>query len=205
MLYTYIQSIRKNMAIGLPGKSAHGKMSVHDNRLKIEPPTSSKKAGVMILLYPRNDQIYIAYILRKVFEKDVHKGQISFPGGKMEDHDESIVETSIRETREEIGIHVPTSNIIGSLTPLYIPVSNFLVHPVIAYLDQEPHFVIQEEELDDIIETSLDYIVNPEIKSIKTITIASGINIPQVPYYDLKGHTLWGATAMITAEFLELL
>lgn len=190
----------------LPGSEAHKRMAFKGRSAEFNPPANSRKAGVMILIYPKENHPHILYIRRKSIDGDVHKGQISFPGGKIEESDQDdLINTAIRETHEEVGVLIPRNNIISSLTPLYIPISNFQVFPTLAYITKTPSYIIQETELDDVIEIPLEYIANESIIAQREIKTSSGFLLKDVPYYDLYGQVLWGATAMITAEFLALL
>ncbi len=184
----------------LPGVQAHVLMVVPGRGLYPIIPDSAKKAAVLILLYHRVDRIFISLIKRKHHEADRHSGQISFPGGKMETSDNYPVETALREAREEIGIG-DTIEILGQLSPLYIPVSNFYVAPVIAwYASSNPYFNIQETEVDELIELDLGLLLHPDTKTHKNITIFSTLTIQEVPAYEVHGHVIWGATAMILRE-----
>lgn len=134
-------------------------------------------------------------------EADIHKGQISFPGGKREKDDVDLAASAVRETEEEIGVHRESIRVLRTLTPLYIPVSNFLVHPFLGITDVLPTFVPQPEEVDDILEVPLRDILDPTRRRQIDIPIQSGLTLQNVPYYDLGGQVVWGATAMILSEF----
>ncbi len=205
MFSRFIQHLKQQLATDLPGNRSHRRMIFEDRRPRYNAPATAMQAGVMILLYPKDSGIHLIYIKRKAIEGDVHKGQISFPGGKYEIDDFSLKHTAIRETYEEIGVSVPETNIIGALTSLYIPVSNFAVHPFVGFVDEVPDFRLEVAELDDILEVELDYIQDPAIIMTKDIPVHPDLVLRNVPYFDLEGHTLWGATAMMTAEFLDLL
>jgi hypothetical protein len=111
----------------------------------------------------------------------------------------------MRESQEEIGITSTSVEILGALTDLYIPVSNFHVFPFVGYYPKEPSFIAQETEVAGILEVPLRLLASPETRQLTTIKLAKGFKLNQVPYYDIYGHTLWGATAMIVSEFLEVL
>lgn len=205
MFSRFIHNLKKQLAADLPGSRSHRRMTFEDRRTRYSTPLKARQAGVMILLYPKESGIHMIYIKRKAIEGDVHKGQISFPGGKYEMDDDSLKHTAIRETYEEIGVFVPEANIIGALTSLYIPVSNFAVHPFVGFVEEVPDFRLEVAELDEIIEVALDHIQDPNIIMTKDIHIQQDLILRNVPYFDLQGHTMWGATAMMTAEFLDLL
>lgn len=160
-------------------------------------------SAVMILLFPdENRQAKSLFIERKVYE-GVHSGQIGLPGGKFEPNDMNLLQTAIRETEEETGFRIESEKIIGRLTPLQIPVSSFEVTPVIAYTEKVPKFVANENEVEKIIEFSIDKLIKAEILEGEFLTI-NGIKV-KAPYYNLDGIKIWGATSMIIAEFLEIL
>jgi 8-oxo-dGTP pyrophosphatase MutT (NUDIX family) len=135
---------------------------------------------------------------------DRHSGQISFPGGKLEDSDPSPAFAALRETEEEIGVEMNKVNLLGKLTDLYIPVSNFLVYPFVGFMEEEPVFRRQESEVASIVESPLDHLLTPETRGVTHLSIQNGLTIPDVPYFDVDGHVVWGATAMMLNEFLEL-
>ena len=133
----------------------------------------------------------------------MHSDQISFPGGKFEKGDKNLIDTALRESHEEIGVPVKDIRILGTLTPLFIPVSNIEVHPAVGYILYEPVFKPDKTEVKSIIETPLDYLLRPDIVKKKT-TVIQNMNI-QIPYYNFNGRHIWGATAMILSEFLEII
>ncbi len=164
-----------------------------------------KKACVMALLYEGEDGWHILYIKRNSKNKyDKHKGQISFPGGKLEPMDNSYLDCALREVMEEIGVSPEEIQVVGALTQLYVFVSQFLVFPFVGVLDHKPIFKIQEEEVDRVIDVKLSHLLDPAAAKVKDLEVR-GVSLKDVPYYDLEGETLWGATAMITAELLDIL
>ena len=161
-----------------------------------------KDAGVLILLYPVDGKVTTVLIKRTDYP-GVHSGQISFPGGKMEDMDSDISATSIREAEEELGIDLREMNTIGRLTELHIPVSNFTVYPLVSYLKERPVFNPDRIEVDHLIEVCIEDLMKPGIIKYTWREILSEQS--RVPYFDLEGRQLWGATAMILSEFLDLI
>ena len=206
MIQSIVEDLKPKLSYPLPGAKAHQEMYFSGRDIVFSPPKHSMKAGVMLLLFPEQGETHLLYIRRKSIDGDVHKGQIGFPGGKMEEVDcEDLTQTALRESEEEVGIKIPSVNVIGSLSPLYIPVSNFQVFPSIGYVDYKPEFELQPSEIESILKIPLSYLSNKKIVGKKSITTSSGLVLKDVPYYDLFGDVLWGATAMITAEFLALL
>lgn len=131
-----------------------------------------------------------------------HRGQVSLPGGRIETG-ESPEEAAIREAVEEIGIEARDSRVLGRMTPFHVPVSRFVVHPVVASADHPPEFRIASPEVERIIEVPLTELLDPSRARLET-RVLDGI-VSEVPYFDWAGHKVWGATAMVLSEFLALL
>ncbi len=187
----------------LPGQDGQFRMA-HVGRYPKQTlvPDHAQDAGVLILLYPRDEEVHTVFIQRAGrIEADKHKGQISFPGGKRERDDVNLAASAVRETEEEIGVLRESVRVVRNLTPLYIPVSNFLVHPFLGITDVLPTFVPQPEEVDDILEVPLRDVFDPARRRRIDIPIHAGLTLQDVPYYDLGGQVVWGATAMILSEF----
>ncbi len=205
---TFLNSIAKIKNLNLPGESSQFKMSppfrrqlMDENREKMK---HAKKAGVLALFYPdRNIDTKLILILRKTY-KGVHSAQVGFPGGKLEDNDPDLAFTALRETEEEVGVIKDTVEIITPLTQLYIPPSNFTVAPFLGITHQTPSFVKQEDEVEDLIEVRLlDFLDDNNTRNVKVMT---SYNVElEVPAFDLNGHIIWGATAMMMSELKDLL
>lgn len=163
----------------------------------------AKLSGVLILFYPVNDVIQTVLIQRPDYD-GVHSRQVGFPGGQREKGDPTLVDTALREAREEVGVNLSSVNVLGHLTQLYVPPSNFLITPVVAYTRERPQFVLDEKEVVEIIEPQVGELLNEKAKGIKSIRVRTEITI-QAPYYDIRGRTVWGATAMIISEMNEVL
>jgi len=175
-----------------------GKISPH---LIEQYAKSAKKAAILCLLYPQNNALHFALIKRVSYE-GVHSNQVGFPGGKLE-LNETPLEAALRETEEEIGVKVAESAIIGSLTELYIPPSNFLVYPYVAHINAAPQFVLEKKEVAYSIEVSLANLLKPE--NIKNKEMQFSYGTLNNPYFGLKNEIVWGATAMILNELREVL
>jgi 8-oxo-dGTP pyrophosphatase MutT (NUDIX family) len=170
--------------------------------MNIKKDKVATRAGVLLLLYPNEKELFTVLMKRPEY-LGAHSGQISFPGGKFEPADETIVNTALRETEEEIGVATSTIQVLGTLTPLYIPVSEFEVNPVVGFIHNTPRFIADPKEVKYIIEVSLDNLLNPAMKEEKQYT--SGEYSGTVPYFNIRGNHVWGATAMILNEFLEMI
>ena len=166
------------------------------------PGKNARIAAVLILLYPQNGSIHTVFMQRPDYN-GVHGGQISFPGGKKEPEDENVIQTALRETYEETGVDPSNVNIIGTLTPLFIPVSNMIVTPVIGWTNEKPEFNHQSEEVLFLIEADLKKFLDPSIVKLKPFEIKG--ELVEVKYFDYKGNTIWGATAMILHELLIII
>lgn len=185
----------------LPGESAHNMMmpTVRDDNLII--PTNQPaptKSAVLILIYQDDGYIKFPLIQRTTYN-GAHSAQVSFPGGKSEKSDRNLEHTALREAEEEIGIDPGGVEIIGNLSDLFIWVSNFIVTPVVGFIDKKPEFKKDDVEVDAIIKTDLFDIINSEKRKEGTI-LARGKYKIQTPYFDIDKRIVWGATAMILSE-----
>lgn len=193
----------------LPGEKAHELMSPSNRppaKAIAESNIKPKLSATLLLLYPKNNEIHFALIQRPDY-KGTHGGQISFPGGKQEGS-ETLKETALRETHEEIGVLPEKIQILGELTSVYIPPSNFLVSPFLGFLDDTPSFIPDEIEVDDIIEIKVLDLLNEELIKKKKIQVGEYTEQPffiEVPYFELNYNTVWGATAIMLSEFRQIL
>ncbi len=196
-----ISQIRGQLQKPLPGKKQQYLMAPEFRR---EPIVSSpgKNAAVMICLFPGDIDIQIVFIKRSEYDGP-HGGQISFPGGVQEEKDMDLAETAIRETMEEIGVYCEKSAILGSLTPLAIPISNMNVQPFVGFYDKNPDFTIEKREVDYIILATLDELSDPHCVQKEKWKLQD--REIDVPFYRVNGNIIWGATAMILCEFLAVI
>ncbi len=205
MFEKFIDSLKTALTNPLPGEKAQLMMGsgIRMKELRYMPMNdSTKKSGVMILLYPYRTSVCSALILRTK-SKSKHSGQVALPGGKYENTDNNLIQTALRETNEEIGVDWKSIHIIGQLTALYIPPSNFVVYPSVGYTESKPSFVPDKREVSEIIEYKLSELLKPE--NVKTKEFKVRDEVPfTAPYYDINGNVVWGATAMILSEFKEI-
>lgn len=159
--------------------------------------------GVLALFYYKNEELYLV-LTRRRDDLNSHAGQVSFPGGKRE-NGESLVMTALRETEEEIGVPLAKVEVLGHLSTLYIPPSDFEVHPFVAlYKDYEaPRFVPNWDEVAEIIEVPLRSFFDPAVRHEEPWELRGTKLL--VPYYKLGTHKVWGATAMMISELVERL
>lgn len=174
-------------------------------RLYVDAPREARQAAVMANLFIKNDEWHVVMIERNPNDNDRHGGQISFPGGKHEPSDATMLDTALREAEEEVGIPKKAIQVLGSLTELYIPVSNFQVHPFVGYLDLPPEYIIQAAEVQSILEVPLSIFQNESFRKLTDIRISPTLTLKNVPFYDVGGKILWGATAMIMSELVEIM
>lgn len=209
MDYTFFsQQVSKIENLPLPGESAHFKMAHKDRIEELENANpqrkNAKKAGVMALFYPKDENLtHLLLILRKTY-KGIHSNQIAFPGGKFEIEDADLQATALRETNEEVGVPIERMAIIKSLSKVYIPPSNFEVQPFIGLYEETVPFILQEDEVESLVEVSLTDFLNDANLFEQTLSTSYAKNVT-VPAFKLNGYTVWGATAMMLSEVKELL
>ena len=205
-MHTLISNIKERLTQTLPGIDAQYKMTHAVRKNYMEAPANARIACVNILLYPKNGELHIVFIERAKNDNpnDQHSGQMSFPGGKLDPEDESHLAAALREANEEVGVIMEDIQSLGALTELYIPVSNFRVFPFVGYLDYTPTFIPQESEVHYIVEVPLEYFRDVSIVKKIDMKFGKNITLKGVPYYDIDDKVLWGATAMMMSEFLEV-
>ena len=192
----------------LPGEEFHLKMAPIERILELKQQAkvvkTAKRAAVICLFYPEaNGETYFMLILRKTY-KGVHSAQIGFPGGKVEPEDTSIENTALRETEEEVGVPQKDISVLKKLTEIYIPPSDFFVQPFLATAYSTPQFVRQESEVEALVPVPLSEFLDDDIRVEKILSTSYAEEI-KVPAFQLQGHIVWGATAMMLNEIRALL
>jgi 8-oxo-dGTP pyrophosphatase MutT (NUDIX family) len=167
----------------------------------LDPSLDCRRAGVLVLLYPHLDTLCLV-LTRRTDSVDNHRGQISFPGGSM-DPGEDAVATALREAYEELAVDPARVEVLGKLSPLYIPPSGFCVFPVVGYAEARPAFAPSITEVAEVLEASLNHLLDPATRQ-EEIWPIRGQNV-RVPFYAIGAHKVWGATAMVLCELLMLL
>ena len=211
-----INKLRKSLAKELPGINSWERMAVKSQEgnsieseslqkyskwLTEEKLSVMKKAAVLIGFFEKENNWHFPLIKRPMHEKN-HPGQIALPGGAREKN-ETLEETALREAFEEVGIIPNNVEIIGKLTPLPVPVSNYLIYPFVGIINKEPEWKINDDEvaelmilkLDDLIEADNGYSENWDLRGNKV----------KVPVFKLSDKTIWGATATVLCEMLDLI
>jgi 8-oxo-dGTP pyrophosphatase MutT (NUDIX family) len=191
----------------LPAMEAHIKMAPFERTESLKNSAvvnkSPRMAAVMMLFYPKNGITHLVLIVRNSYE-GVHSGQIAFPGGKFETEDENFCITALRETQEEVGVSPAIIDVIRSFTEVYVPPSNFMVHPFLGICKEEICFVLDPTEVSSIIELPLSVFLNDEILIDAKLTTSYAKDV-NVPAFDIEGHVVWGATAMMLSELKDVL
>jgi 8-oxo-dGTP pyrophosphatase MutT (NUDIX family) len=202
---TGIDLVRLRLLAPLPGEAAQYLMAPKVRKRKAEYLAlhpEYRLSSILILLFPdQADNLCTVFIERPVNET-IHSGQIAFPGGKKDPSDISLAQTALRETYEEIGIAPESIELIGELSSLFIPASNFLVHPHIGVFSTIPEFRPNPAEVQSLIQIKVS-----EVLSLKQQTkeFTTSYGTLEAPFFTLHDKTLWGATAMIVSEFMELM
>jgi len=190
----------------LPGVAAQCQMAPFGMEEEVKqsyPQLTPKVSAVLIAFYPKSGRIFMP-LMERTDSGGVHSRQISFPGGRQEEQDQDLSMTALREAEEEIGIKTETVLLIGELSQLYISPSNFRVHPHIGILNEQPIFVPEPTEVQSIIEVDVYELLDHQIRKRGKVITASGRTI-LTPYFDIEGHIVWGATAMIISELVEVI
>ena len=193
--------------VELPSITSHIKMAPLERVKSLQEPIYSsltaKKAAVMMLFYPKERETHLVLIKRNSYP-GVHSSQIAFPGGKVDPEDVDYRQTALRETFEEIGISEDKISVVKDFTPLYIPPSDFLVYPFMGVCSTEIEFVLQQEEVAEIIEVPLKTLLDDAIISNKILNTSYAKSL-KVPVFEIEGHIVWGATAMMLSELKDVL
>lgn len=199
-----VSELKIALTTPLPGNIAHELLAPEHRKtliLQNSGITEAFKSSVMILLYPdHNGNPYLVFI-KRVEYKGVHSGQISFPGGKSEKTDTNVIHTALRETKEEIGIESNDISILGMLSELYVPPSNFIIYPVVGMLKDQPVFIPDINEVAHIIEVPFNFFLNKMAVGNYHVSTYDGSNY-KVPGFMVGTNLIWGATAMILSELI---
>lgn len=199
--------LRRVLAGPLPGLEAQLRMAPQPRVGwdPNQPPPDLRDAAALVLVYPLNEEPHVLLTVRGSGLRK-HTGQVSLPGGGI-DADESVETAALREASEEVGIAPASVRLVGRLTPLQIPISGYMLHPVVGFVERRPVFQRAEWEVARILEVPMSVLRDPATVKRRTRTREFGgqtVEI-EVPYFDIDGEQVWGATAMVLAEFLALI
>jgi 8-oxo-dGTP pyrophosphatase MutT (NUDIX family) len=202
---SFVYKLQEQLKLPLPGKVAQLRMASTGRNM--EPgfsydTSTAIQSGVLIHIYPVSGRLHTVLILRTAYD-GVHSGQVAFPGGRLERSDNSLIHAALREAEEEVNIRANEVVVLGTLSELYIPPSNYLVLPVISYAHDRPDLKPDPVEVAQIIEEDISFLFDPLKLKSKVLHIR-GFTI-EAPYFDVQGHTVWGATAMILSELKEVM
>jgi 8-oxo-dGTP pyrophosphatase MutT (NUDIX family) len=197
----------KQDLLNLPGLAVQLQMApgMREEELMCFEATDIKyQSAVLVLLYHADAELKVVLTLRsKKLRK--HSGQISFPGGRKDDTDSDLTQTALREAKEEIGLDGDQITLLGWLTPLFIPITGFNVHPLVAYCPYKPPLAYNTDEVEQIIEVRIADLMQAGNIKTKTFGNSRTGKVNNAPYYDVNGVEIWGATAMMLAELLHAL
>jgi 8-oxo-dGTP pyrophosphatase MutT (NUDIX family) len=197
-------ALRVRLAGTLPGIDAQLRFAPSPTRPGWEAgyfPSDARPAAALLLIYPLGEGVAVPLTIRgRGLAR--HAGQISLPGGAT-DPGETLIDAALREASEEIGIDTSTVRVLGELTPVHVLVSGFTLHPIVGVTEQRPDFIAAPGEVEEVLEISLDDLRDAS-RIRRGTRIREGLAI-EYPYFDLLGHQVWGATAMVLGEFICLL
>lgn len=199
--------LRQALQAPLPGLDAQLRLAPHP-RTGWDPhhvPPGLRDAAALVLIYPEAGLPHVPLTVRGGGLRH-HKGQVSLPGGAV-DAGESIEQAALREAAEEVGVDPAGVNTLGRLTPLHIPVSGFLLHPVVGVAARRPSFRPHAGEVARLLEVPVETLRHPAVVRRETRQLRRGGRLVDVdvPYFDVEGEKVWGATAMVLAELMVLL
>lgn len=200
-----IKKIEKILSLPLPGKLGQITMApkpIDEARFATLKPINPRKGAVLMLFYPDENNTLLPFIKRTDYE-GTHGGQVAFPGGKWEESDKDLSQTALRETEEEIGIDRLKIKLLGKLSDLFIPPSNFLVSPYIGFVEDKPTFIPDPFEVERIISCPIDMLTDKANRKEGEILVRKEYRL-HAPYFEIEQQKVWGATAMMLSEFMFL-
>jgi 8-oxo-dGTP pyrophosphatase MutT (NUDIX family) len=197
-----LELMLRNPLPGRLGQITMAPQPVDEERFVSMIRDDHRKGAVLMLFYPDAGKSFIPFIKRP-FYQGVHGGQISLPGGKWEPEDGELSQTALREAEEEIGIDASKVQILGKLSDMYIPPSNFMVSPYIGFVEETPLFNPDPKEVERIINCPFQLLLDKKIRKKTKINASTGKSM-DAPYFDIQKEVVWGATAMILGEFTFL-
>jgi 8-oxo-dGTP pyrophosphatase MutT (NUDIX family) len=201
----FIERLRDQLARHLPGEDAQfgmAPMARPRMREALAAAPEVRQSAVLLYFFPKQDGWYLVLMKRTDYD-GTHGGQVSIPGGRLESGEDHL-QAALREFEEEIGVGVDSHNLLGKLSDLFIPPSNYLVKPYVAYTLEMPLYAPDPLEVAEVIELPIDWLLNDSAVKRGKVRLSSGVSI-ESPYFEVAGHVVWGATAMILNELKQVL
>ncbi len=197
------QCIQQLLNGELPGARSHRKMLPPGRELTVSPADRGhvRYSSVLLLLFPVDGKVYTCLTRRNLSMRN-HPGQVSLPGGRIE-QGESPEVTALREAHEEVGISPPDVTMLGRLSELYVQVSRYTIFPYVGWTEKKPDFVLNQNEAEKLILLPIREFM--EKRRIEQVPVTIWSRNVDVPGYSFDGEVIWGATAMILAEFFDIL
>lgn len=197
-------ALRRRLLAPLPGLAAHLRMAPQP-RLWPEAGSPLRPAAALLLMYPHGGEWHVPLTVRGARLRQ-HTGQVSFPGGRLDHPQESVEQAALREAHEEIGVAPEEVEILGRLTSLPIAASGHLLHPVVGVAARRPSFALHPHEVEKLIEVPLGRLMQPDVVAWEErVRARPPRDIMNVPYFAIDDVRVWGATAMVLAEFIAVL
>lgn len=200
-----VERLRAALGRPLPGLDAQVAMMPRPRpgmERGVDPFHRPREGGVLILFYPHDGELTFV-LTRRSEALPNHRGQISFPGGARDPEDADFVQTALREGDEELRIPSEGTEVLGVLTPLYIPPSDYRIYPVVAYRPARPDFIPSPYEVAEVLEVPVSWLLSDDSLRVETWELR-GMEV-EVPFFEFCGHKVWGATAMVLAELRAVL
>ena len=169
----------------------------------LDPPPDYRHAGVLIPLLAEEDGHKVLFT-KRANTVEHHKGQFSFPGGAVDEEDNSVEETALRESNEEIGLLREQVEILGRIDDVFTIASSFVVHPFVGLVSAPYDFTLQEIEVKRLIKIPWDTLIENNLEK-KTYDVVSENKTYQTPAFEYNGDVVWGATAWMMTNFIEIL
>lgn len=203
----FLRQIKVAFSHILPGASAHHTFSPGKrplSRNEVENIHEYRAAAVAIVCFPKGKKVHIILTQRPDYD-GTHGGQISFPGGKMETVDKNLEVTARRETMEEIGWSLQEHECLGAMSEIYIPISRYSVQPFVYFTENMQNYQLDPREVYEIIEFPIELLKDESIVKSTDIQYSTGLKLKKVPYFEIKGKIVWGATVIVLNELKIML
>lgn len=198
------ETLRRRLAAPLPGFEAQLRMAPRPRPQWPAGGPPLRDAAALLLLYPEDGEWWVPLTVR-ASTLPHHTGQVSLPGGRL-DAGETVEQAALREANEEVGLLAENVTVLGLLTPLPVPVSGHLLHPVVGLAGSRPRFEPAAAEVERLIEARLSHLLEPAtVRWKQRVRERPPGGVMDVPYFDVDGAQVWGATAMVLAELLAVL